>query len=598
MQTERLWRYAVAAWLTLTLALTAGAQGPRVESVSIVGLRHLSEPAILAALRLKPGEPFSQANLEADQRYLKEGIGLFSEARARTEPGETGVRVTYEVVENPLVREVRFTGNTVFTKEQLLEVIRNKPGFVFNTNFIPSDVRAIADLYRKAGYVVETEGYFPPDYETGVLTIALTELRVGTIKVEGNTKTRTYVILREMRTKPNELYNLPRLQRDLVRLRNTGYFDAVLLQEDVSAPGVVDLTIQVKERPTGRLNVGFAIDSRRRLIGLAEIYETNFQGAGRTVGVNFQSTGGRDGSSIELLFTEPHLDRHRTSLSVSLYNKLVYRFTSSFFGGSQIDPELEDRYDERRRGVTIGISRPFGDYITASIGLRTEDVNTNRVATTQQGGFLRQDGSLTSITLRGVYNNRDYDLNPAMGQYIALTLEPGFANIRSVEQRFVEAGVVRAGRNNFLRSSIDYRLYYSPQGRREQPTDRRQVFAFRAYYGTITGSVPFFEQFFIGGAETLRGYSEDRFWGKNAALLSFEFRQPVEKAFTAVLFVDVGHAWGGYPSVNEFTQSRSFKPEVGYGFGIRVDTPLGPLRIDYGVGREGGRTHFSFGQVF
>lgn len=131
-----------------------------------------------------------------------------------------------------------------------------------------------------------------------------------------------------------------------------------------------------------------------------------------------------------------------------------------------------------------------------------------------------------------------------MGQYIALTLEPGFANIRSVEQRFVEAGVVRAGRNNFLRSSIDYRLYYSPQGRREQPTDRRQVFAFRAYYGTITGSVPFFEQFFIGGAETLRGYSEDRFWGKNAALLSFEFRQPVEKAFTAVLFVDVGHAWG------------------------------------------------------
>jgi outer membrane protein assembly factor BamA len=85
---------------------------------------------------------------------------------------------------------------------------------------------------------------------------------------------------------------------------------------------------------------------------------------------------------------------------------------------------------------------------------------------------------------------------------------------------------------------------------------------------------------------------------KNAALLSFEFRQPIEKAFTAVFFVDIGHAWGGYPSVNDFTQRSSFRPEVGYGLGIRVDTPLGPLRIDYGIGRDGGRTHFSVGQVF
>jgi Outer membrane protein/protective antigen OMA87 len=115
------------------------------------------------------------------------------------------------------------------------------------------------------------------------------------------------------------------------------------------------------------------------------------------------------------------------------------------------------------------------------------------------------------------------------------------------------------------------------------------VFAIRAYYGAISGTVPFFEQFFIGGAETLRGYPEDRFWGKNAALLSFEFRQPIEKAFTAVFFVDIGHAWGGYPSVNDFLQRDRFRPEVGYGLGVRVRTPLGPLRIDYGIGRDGGR---------
>jgi outer membrane protein insertion porin family len=142
--------------------------------------------------------------------------------------------------------------------------------------------------------------------------------------------------------------------------------------------------------------------------------------------------------------------------------------------------------------------------------------------------------------------------------------------------------VVKLGQSNFLRASIDYRLYYSPQGRRTQPDDRRQVFAVRAYYGTITGSVPFFEQFFIGGAETLRGYPEDRFWGKNAALLSFEFRQPIEKAFTAVFFVDIGHAWGGYPSVNEFTATQQLPPRsrlrLGHPRAHAAGTPAHRLR--------------------
>ncbi len=596
MFTRNAYRYGMAGLILCLSVLLGCAQERRVESVAVRGLRNISETAIITALRLKPGEPFAEATLESDRRVI-EGMGLFSAVRPRVEQTETGVRVEFEVVENPLIREVRITGNTVLSAEQLLEVIRNKPGFVFNTNFAESDIRAIRDAYQRAGYVVLPEGYTPPDYENGVLTIALSELRVGQIRVEGNTKTRTNVILREMRTRPGELFNTTRFQRDINRLYNTGYFDQITPEDSLAAPGVIDFTLRVRERPTGRLNVGFAIDSRRRLIGLAEVFETNFQGTGRTVGLNFQSTGGRNGNSIEILFTEPYLDRHRTSLSVSLYNKLIYRFTSNFFGG-QLDPNLEQQYDERRRGITVGLSRPLNDFLTASVGLRAEDVNTNRVATNTGGGFIRQDGTLTSLSLRGVYNNRDFDLDPAQGQYLALSLEPGITNIRSAEQQFLDSGVVKLGQSNFLRASIDYRLYYSPQGRRTQPDDRRQVFAIRAYYGAISGTVPFFEQFFIGGAETLRGYPEDRFWGKNAALLSFEYRLPVEKAFTAVFFVDIGHAWGGYPSVNDFTQRNSFRPEVGYGLGVRVRTPLGPLRIDYGIGRDGGRTHFSVGQVF
>ncbi len=582
--------------LLLMAMLPVMAQSRRVESITVRGLKNVSETAVLTALRLKPGETYTEASLEQDRRTL-ETMGLFSEVRPSVEQTETGVRIIFDVVENPLIKQVQITGNTALTTEQLLQVIRNKPGNVFNFNFARSDTTAITDAYRNAGYIALIESYLPPDDETGTLKIMLTELRVGQIRVEGNTKTRSSVILRELRTKPGDLFYIPRWQRDLNRLYNLGYFEQIVPEEEPGEPGTVNIVLRVKERPTGRLNVGFAIDPRQRIIGLAELYETNFRGRGQTVGLNFQSTGGRNGNSIELLFTEPYLDKRHTSLSFSIYNKLVYRFTSNFFGGA-VNQDLEERYDERRRGLTLSVGRPYGDFFNAVVGFRTEDVRTNRVATDERGGFIRQDGSLTSFTLRGIYNTRDFDLDPASGQYVALTLEPGVTNIRSAEQQFLDSGVVRLGRSNFLRASLDYRFYSSPQGRRTTPDDRRHVFALRAYYGFITGNIPFFEQMFIGGAETLRGYPEDRFWGKQAALLSFEYRIPVEKAFTAVLFVDMGHAWGGYPTVNNFTQGNRFQPQVGYGIGIRVRTPLGPLRIDYGIGKDGGRTHFSVGQVF
>ncbi len=291
MFTRNAARYGMAGVMLCLSVLLGLAQERRVESVAVRGLRNISETAVIAALRLKPGEPFTEATLESDRRAIL-AMGLFSDVRPRVEQTETGVRIEFEVVENPLIREVRFAGNTVLSAEQLLEIVRNKPGFVFNTNFAESDIRAIRDAYQRAGYIVLPEGYTPPDYENGVLTIALSELRVGDIRVEGNTKTRTGVILREMRTKPGDLFNTTRFQRDISRLYNTGYFDQIVPEDSFAAPGVIDLTLKVKERPTGRLNVGFAIDSRRRLIGLAEVFETNFRGTGRTVGVNSKAQAG------------------------------------------------------------------------------------------------------------------------------------------------------------------------------------------------------------------------------------------------------------------------------------------------------------------
>ena len=107
-------------------------------------------------------------------------------------------------------------------------------------------------------------------------------------------------------------------------------------------------------------------------------------------------------------------------------------------------------------------------------------------------------------------------------------------------------------------------------------------------------------------AKALRGYPEDRFWGRNMFLLSAEYRRPLAQALTGVLFVDVGDAWNAPEAYqiadptlqNRFRQHNSFEPQAAAGIGLRVTTPIGPIRLDYGYGSEGGRLHFSIGHSF
>ncbi len=122
----------------------------------------------------------------------------------------------------------------------------------------------------------------------------------------------------------------------------------------------------------------------------------------------------------------------------------------------------------------------------------------------------------------------------------------------------------------------------------------------RLLAGSSLGKLPFGEQFFLGGIDTLRGYREDRFWGSYLISGSMEFRQPITRSLKGVLFVDAGEAWGGdYSHVNlaGFNQG-GFAPHIGAGFGVRVGTPLGPIRLDLGFGSEGAHTHFGIGRSF
>lgn len=588
----RIWMIAV---MLLTVAVAAAQGTGVIRDVVIQGNKRVSREAILAPMRTKVGQPYVQANLDQDKQSL-EDLGFFQAVDVHAEPVENDWRVIVNVSEWAEIKEVRVTGNKAVKTEDILNAITVKPGEVFNLNSRNPSVSAIRDLYQKRGYFGEVSDFSPLPESPSTLNVVVIEMTVNEVKVRGNERTKDRVMSRMIKTRPGDPFNLTKWQNDLRRLYGTQWFETVESEQQTPEPGKIDLTAVVKETKTGTFNVGLQIDPRSSFAGFIRVQDPNFRGTGQTVGINLlQSTQG-GGTSVDLNYANPFMDRRDTSMNVSLYSRIVYRFTGTAFGGNDT-PGSDNRYTERRTGGAIGFTRPVRDDTYLSVGLRHENVKTSDIDSSNINDFIRQDGDLSTVTLGGTINRRDTDIEPSRGNYIHGEVQPGWANITEAGGA---VGDTLVGKANYVKSFLEYRHYYSPQPPRLRDlAEPRRVVALRVRYGDISGRTPFFEQFFAGGSDTLRGYEEDRFWGNQMLLSSLEYRHPIQRSMNVIGFVDYGGAWGGYGTVGSFSQSNSLKLHMGYGLGLSFRTPLGPIRLDFGFNEEGkSRTHFLIGTSF
>lgn len=596
----------VAMILTLLLLVPALAIGQerQITEIKIVGNEHISTDAIMAVVGLKPGVAYSEQAVQKAAQAVK-SMGYFVSVTAGEENVGTNVRVVFNVVENPVVKGINITGNTVVSTEKLRSLMRTTVGNVLNDGTLEQDLTAIYRYYADQGYIATVSESYGIDPKTGILNIPIQEARVEAIRVTGNKKTKTVVILREMTLKVGDVFNRNTLFADLRRIYDLEIFDRETaepykLESGTEAGKTVILTIPVKEKKTGEVSVGAGYSSMQRLVGKATLTENNFRGLAETVSLTWEQSADR-GPSYEASFFEPWLDNKHTSLGLNLYDKLMYRFTSDLFGGSSTGVS---NYDERRRGGSATLGRPLSKVDKGFFTLRSESVKTGVSDSTSP---LASNGTVASGQFRVTRDVRDSTIDPLRGRYTSLALEVGTAGFTQ------ETGF--PGSSVFTKYSGDYRQYFS-KGGTPKLNERRPVLAIRATAGSLSGNVPFFEQYFVGGAETLRGYREDRFWGKNMFLASIEPRFPIAPSLTGVVFCDIGDAWGAsdvFSNLNNsntkndpaltslltnLPQHSGFSPSIGYGVGIRVILPIGPLRLDYGFGSEGSRAHFSIGHVF
>lgn len=582
-------------------------EGQRIDKITIIGAKSLSPSVITVMSGHQTGDSCTPTTIEEIRQNLIH-TGLFG--MHNTNDPEEWVRVRMDtanspqghcellivVDENDSMQQASITGSGPISPDEILSYLHLNT--IYNSEQTKRDLHTIQDLYTKRGYVMVFGEDLGPDLDhPGVLNIPLVVARVRDIRVEGNKTTRAFVIRREMNTREGGYFCRYTLENDLGKLSNLGLFADIDPQVTPVSPGEMSILLKVKEKKVGSYNFG-ASEGGGKLAGFVEVSENNLRGQGETLGIHIESGINAATHSYQASFIEPWIDRRHTSLSVNVFDTTASLFANGLLGN--VSTSTSNAYLQKKTGGSLGLNRLLSNHYALSLSLRGESDRTDSLLLSGINAAALQNGPVFFSGATLTHNTRDQNDDPVGGSLQALSVGIGHANLQAVLPQPDQPDVF--GSRTFAKSTIEWQHFINLQAPRRpgHPDDERRSLAFRFQAGSSMGTLPFTEQFFVGGDDTLRGYPDSRFWGSNMTTGTVELRQPIARGFKGVLFADAGDAWGGTyqdVSLQGYGQS-SFHIHASTGVGVRVGTPLGLIRLDYGYGDEGGRVHFGVGYHF
>lgn len=586
--------------------------GPVIMNIGLGGNSEVASEHIMSVVTTKAGEHVDDEKLRKDAEAIFE-LGFFNATDYRVTDVEGGVDVTFLVQENPKVGEIRFVGNTVYSSEELSKIVFTQPGMIFNRTFFRNDLQRIKEKYQADGYVMANVRDVKIDGD--IITVEILEPKVSEIVIQGNRITKTKIIERYIRVKVGEKFNSNELRLTLNRLQGLGYFSDVNVNfEPGENPDEVILVLTVEEARTGRLGFNVAYGTQSGFGGGMSYENSNIWGSGLRLSVGFE-LGDRE--EYWLTVEQPYMSSKIFAWRVGVYKRAwddIYYYED--------DTEYLE-YDRDRFGAFVGFGKKFAEesqynwYVLLDWHT-TKNENLDPEHASQADwdrwgakygypagtdpkiyeSIIKEEelgeGDYYSATATFRRFNLDEYLPYQKGDIESLNVQVGKADVEGVDYSYVKYWL--EGRfywpiGNFLKDIFETQFLDGVDG-------KPVILAARVVAGASSGDVPYDELYEVGGDTTLRGYDDDYYHGRNMVLGNIELRIPIQKMFSLVFFYDIGRAWDS----GKMRNGR----EVIYGdddwgtspgVGIRLNTPLGNLRLDYANGDED-RFSFGFGELF
>ncbi|MEW5945972.1 MAG: BamA/TamA family outer membrane protein [bacterium] len=550
-----------------------------IRAIDVKGNYEVDDETILGVVSSAVGEALSTKTLEEDLQRIFD-LGFFSEdVRVTLDEYGDGAKVVFHVVENPVVESIILEGNTQIDSPELKALMKTREKEILNGNRLKEDVSAVEKKYQDAGYraarVIDVGVDAGRNLRIVIAEGVVQEVRVVYLETDEETgekeefptgKTKDYVILREMRLKPGEVFHADKFQKDLQRIFNLGFFEDISSRyEPGDTPGSLVLVIEVEEGRTGQIGFGAGYSNTTGLIGNLSYTERNLRGKGRRLDARLESGGKRN--NYEFGYFEPWLDRRQTSLELNVFRTTTENLRYGL-GGIYV-PD----YEEQHTGFRMTLGRPISYYTKVFVGFKDDSVDVSPDNLDTAG----LDGVSRSITTTVRTDTRDNIFDPTQGRFDSVSYE-------------MNGGFI-GGDFDYEKLVFDLRRFFEVR--------KRQVMGMRALVALSKDSVPRFDWFDLGGVNTLRGYDEYQFAGMKMVLYNAEYRFNLSGNLSAVLFADAGNVWSKWADV-EFYPVDYYKS---FGFGLRLKIPafgVGPVRLDYAIAPtiDDTRIHFGFGHMF
>jgi outer membrane protein insertion porin family len=557
-----------------------GIQSPPILSVSVEGNSEVVPGHILSVVTSQVGTPLDQNRLSRDADAIFEQ-GFFANVDYRIVDEIDGVHVIFMVAENPTIEDIRFFGNETYSEEKLRDICFTKPGMIFNRVFFRNDLQRIKEKYQQDGYVMARVSDVKIDGR--VVNVYISEPRIGDIVIQGNRRTKTYVIARQLRMESGDLFNSIKLRYTLNKLQGLGYFEDVNVGfEPGETDDAINLILTVAEAKTARIGVSVGYGTQSGFSGGLSYSDNNWRGRGESVGIGFD-VGDRE--QYWLTLEQPYMDHKVFSWRAGAYKRMWEDL-------NYYDRDVfQFEYDEDRVGAYVGLGRKFSANSKLSWFLTTEwqDISINAhedAHPTQIQLEEMESGKNFMVSARITRDNMDeYSVYPK-GDTESIIIEKGLEGL--------------GGEWSYWKYWLEAK-YYTPMNFLTNLFERNftideipPIIAARLIIGDSEGYLPWAVDYTLGGDNTLRGYEDKRFRGNQMFLFNAELRLPVHKTASLVFFYDVGRTWDS--NIGEKFEFSDL-PDA-YGIGVRVRTPIGNLRLDFAQGDEESRVHFGFGEMF